>query len=352
MKKIICVLLTFFILSSAAHFSTSAKTRVVKGGFNYSYAKKVHKIINKHRSRAGLKALKLDDKLTDEAMLRAAELRVRYSHTRPNGKFCGTAYSWSQTAGENISYGAFSPEEVMKGWIKSSGHRENILRKDYTRVGVGCFLDSGGQVYWVQAFSAGKTSKICKDKGTKYVDVKISTKGKAKSHAKTIRDVCKIKSVKLKKTKFIYSGSAPKYSVIVKDAKGRSIPKKYYKVSCPEKVRGVGEYNVCVNSVYTQQEFTVKFRVVPRTPTISSVTASAYGYKASWGSVPGNGNFELEYCDKKSFSGCKVMIVKGQSFEMSSLVKGREYYVRVRAYDVGDIGCVYSDWSKVYTFTA
>ena len=49
--------------------------------------------------------------------------------------------------GENIALGYSTPEEVVKGWMSSEGHRANILNKNYTDIGVG--YNNG---YWVQNF--------------------------------------------------------------------------------------------------------------------------------------------------------------------------------------------------------
>ncbi|MEG2455800.1 MAG: CAP domain-containing protein, partial [Oscillospiraceae bacterium] len=38
------------------------------------------------------------------------------------------------------------------GWMNSKGHRANILRKDFTYLGVGHHTDANGAQYWVQLF--------------------------------------------------------------------------------------------------------------------------------------------------------------------------------------------------------
>ena len=58
----------------------------------------------------------------------------------------GVSYS---AAGENIAMGQRSPEEVVKGWMDSPGHRENILKPGFTHIGIG--YDKNGN-YWTQQF--------------------------------------------------------------------------------------------------------------------------------------------------------------------------------------------------------
>lgn len=56
--------------------------------------------------------------------------------------------------GENIAAGQRSPEEVMRGWMKSDGHCANIMEPRYRYLGVGYAEDSDSkyQQYWTQNF--------------------------------------------------------------------------------------------------------------------------------------------------------------------------------------------------------
>lgn len=55
--------------------------------------------------------------------------------------------------GENVAYNYATPEDVMRGWMKSPGHRANILRPTFKRIGVGCVIDSRGHRWWTQDFA-------------------------------------------------------------------------------------------------------------------------------------------------------------------------------------------------------
>ena len=61
-------------------------------------------------------------------------------------KVFGLSY---RTAGENIAYGQRTPQQVVDGWMNSSGHRANILNASYTQIGVG-YVAQGN--YWTQMF--------------------------------------------------------------------------------------------------------------------------------------------------------------------------------------------------------
>ena len=58
-----------------------------------------------------------------------------------------------RSAGENIAMGQTSPQQVMEGWMNSSGHRANILNTSYTKIGVGIARNSSGRYYWTQHFT-------------------------------------------------------------------------------------------------------------------------------------------------------------------------------------------------------
>lgn len=123
----------------------------VEGTFRYGYAQEVLKYVNEERVKQGVNELVMTKELTDIAMLRAAETSVLFDHQRPNGLSCFSAFPQSWAYGENIAAGQTSPGAVMGGWMGSTGHRNNILNRSYSKIGIGCFYD-GNSYYWVQAF--------------------------------------------------------------------------------------------------------------------------------------------------------------------------------------------------------
>jgi uncharacterized protein YkwD len=54
--------------------------------------------------------------------------------------------------GENIASGYPTAGAVMKAWMNSPGHRRNILRPGFTRIGLGLATSEGGTRFWVQDF--------------------------------------------------------------------------------------------------------------------------------------------------------------------------------------------------------
>ncbi len=110
-----------------------------------------------------LSELTYDYTLEKVAMQRAAEIAIYYSHTRPNGDRCFTAYSengyYYVTAGENIAAGFMTADSVFTAWVEEDenysgqGHRRNMLNSNFTAVGIG-HVYYNGYHYWVQEFGA------------------------------------------------------------------------------------------------------------------------------------------------------------------------------------------------------
>lgn len=121
-------------------------------------ASEVVALTNTERSAAGLPPLAVDPHLTAAAQGHSADMVARnfYAHTAPDGsrardRAAAAGYP-HQGIGENIACGQRSPGEVVRGWMNSPGHRENILRPDYTRIGVGYATGGASPTYWTQVF--------------------------------------------------------------------------------------------------------------------------------------------------------------------------------------------------------
>lgn len=56
------------------------------------------------------------------------------------------------TAGENIAWNQRDEQEVTTAWMNSSGHRANIMNRNFTKVGFGVAYNSNGEPYWCTCF--------------------------------------------------------------------------------------------------------------------------------------------------------------------------------------------------------
>lgn len=117
------------------------------------YVTKVIELTNVERAKYNLQPLKLSNSLCKSAQEHADDMYTNnyFSHVSQDGRTMSDRieeYTLSYGyKGENIALGYSTPEEVVKGWVNSEGHRANLLNKNYTDIGVG--YNNG---YWVQNF--------------------------------------------------------------------------------------------------------------------------------------------------------------------------------------------------------
>ena len=140
-------------------------------------ASEVIRLTNIERAKAGRSALIYNAGLQKAAMIRAKEISVKFSHTRPNGEDSSTALyevGVGNSSDENIAAGQKSPELVVKAWMNSQGHKLTLLNKENLYIGVGFYQDADGRYYWVQSFADGNPD----EKGTVIFDANGGIGGK------------------------------------------------------------------------------------------------------------------------------------------------------------------------------
>ena len=127
------------------------------------YAQEVVRLTNEERAKAGLPALKVNDKLMQAAAIRAEEISEKFSHIRPNGAdtstICdqvGIELTARVIFAENIVKSTIWNDDIaadnMKAWMNSEGHRNQILRTDLSEIGVAYYIASDGTVCCTQLF--------------------------------------------------------------------------------------------------------------------------------------------------------------------------------------------------------
>lgn len=104
--------------------------------------KKMVQLVNQEREKAGLKPLQVDSTLTSLAEKKSIDMAVKgyLSHKSPTYGFpedmvanAGVTY---RICGENLA-GSQTVEKAHEALMKSPGHRANILRPEFTHIGVG-----------------------------------------------------------------------------------------------------------------------------------------------------------------------------------------------------------------------
>ncbi|WP_223701207.1 cell wall-binding repeat-containing protein [Sutcliffiella deserti] len=115
--------------------------------------------VNKEREKQGIRALRLHVQLSEVARIKSKDMHDNqyFSHTSP---IFGSPFEMMtahgilyRLAGENIAAGQTDAASVMNGWMNSPGHRANILKTDFTHIGVGHHNGNKGyRQYWTQMF--------------------------------------------------------------------------------------------------------------------------------------------------------------------------------------------------------
>ena len=128
---------------------------------------------NKTRKENGLKPLCMDPRLTKAAREHSKDMSRRgyFGHNSPKGESNGErlrrlGYDWS-TTGENLAWGSGSfstAKNRFQAWMRSKGHRLNILSEKYEQVGVGVVKGksrkgSKEQTFYTVDFGSEKKSR-------------------------------------------------------------------------------------------------------------------------------------------------------------------------------------------------
>ncbi len=121
---------------------------------------------NRNRRSRGIAPLGSGGPLNRAARLHAGNMARHgfFDHTDPQGRGPTERVAIFDRAGrfafvgENIGAGYRSVAAACRGWMSSAGHRENILRSDYTHVGAGFARGGPYSRYYVQVFAALSSS--------------------------------------------------------------------------------------------------------------------------------------------------------------------------------------------------
>ena len=105
-------------------------------------ARQIVRLTNESRREAGLPPVTVDDKLMAAARAKLFDMLRRdyFAHRTPDGRqpwaFMQAAGYRFQVAGENLAKGYDNEAELQRAWMKSRGHRANILNPQFTQIGV------------------------------------------------------------------------------------------------------------------------------------------------------------------------------------------------------------------------
>ncbi len=135
------------VLAAAVLWPTAAQASPAS-----DYSASAVKATNRAREANDRKAFKADDCLHDfavkQARAMASSSTMYHQDLGPVMATCGLV-----TAGENVAYGYPTGRAVVnRGWMRSEGHRANILDPGFKLMAVAARRDENGTWYAAQVF--------------------------------------------------------------------------------------------------------------------------------------------------------------------------------------------------------
>lgn len=125
-----------------------------------AFEMEVVSLTNEIRASRGLGELKADRDLAEAAEGHSRDMATNnfFGHVGSDGdrffdRTSDAGYD-GRYVGENIAAGHDTPEQVVAAWMRSDGHRANILNPKFNEIGVGFVSDDDSRYteYWTQNF--------------------------------------------------------------------------------------------------------------------------------------------------------------------------------------------------------
>ena len=123
-------------------------------------------LTNENRMENNVAPLTENSLLDEAAQMKANDMAAKgyFAHTSPDGK---TPWYWFQQAGykysfagENLAVNFFDSADVAQAWMNSPEHRANIVRKEFTQIGIGVangIYEGHNTVFVAQLFGTPET---------------------------------------------------------------------------------------------------------------------------------------------------------------------------------------------------
>ena len=219
--------------------------------------------------------------------------------------------------------------------IKVGGKIEDLIGKSLTDKEKNKY----GEYYYVVSVNNGKEVTkynylICKDSKKGYIDINDANISKFKEEvAYTGKKITFNLNLKVKGTKLI---EGTDYTLKYKDNKKLG--------TATVTIKGIGKY---------YGEVTKKFKILPKSTSISKITKKKKSFDISWKKQTNNTTgYQIEYSLNKDFSKSTKILIKKNTITSTSINKlkaNKKYYVRIRTYKLVDGKKIYSNWSDTKT---
>jgi uncharacterized protein YkwD len=154
-QRIFALLVAMFAFFQVSACSRAISRQADSGSNGGTMDEQILYYTNKFRQSKGLKPLQLDATISQQARRHSQDMAngsTGFGHEGFEERVAYVAKKMGRvaSAAENVAYGTLDAEAVVNGWIKSPGHRKNMLG-DYTMIGIGT-ADKGRITFFTQVF--------------------------------------------------------------------------------------------------------------------------------------------------------------------------------------------------------
>jgi len=147
-----------------AWLSFATVPQAIAANADDSMANEILVYINQYRSQHGLSRLTMNPILSQEAAQHSQDMArhaLPFGHDGFSSRMDHLHHHVpnATNGAENVAYNYKTAKIVADGWIKSPGHRQNIVGH-YNQTGIGIARDSQGKLYYTQLFLRTDTPPI------------------------------------------------------------------------------------------------------------------------------------------------------------------------------------------------
>ena len=114
-----------------------------------NHVQKLLALHNEQRELKGRTAFKLDSYLIDYAKNHSKWMAKKNWMKHSDVSVLIGKYS---AVGENIAYNQQDEKTVVVAWMNSTGHRQNIMNRNFNSIGFGVTNNTRGEPYWCTVF--------------------------------------------------------------------------------------------------------------------------------------------------------------------------------------------------------
>jgi uncharacterized protein YkwD len=162
---VVCALAAVLVPSTASTRTPTPAPEPVRSAHLVSLeglAREVVHLVNLERTQRKLPPLRVNIRLVADARLQAAQIAstgvlehviLSAPYPTPRTRAAAAGYAWD-VLGENLALGFTDAPSAVAAWMRSPGHRANILADSYRETGVVLAPDAHGRLIFVQTFGA------------------------------------------------------------------------------------------------------------------------------------------------------------------------------------------------------